>query len=117
MAYMQQHTGMQRHECEAECFRYEAWPGQACAYKIGEVYIVINAFSRTNSIHSLNAALPQVAIWRLRRRAEEVLGGGFDLRRFHTCILSHGPLPLDTLGTLVEEWIEGEKERMSFEKP
>ena len=29
--YMMEKTGMHRHECEAECYRYEAWPGQACA--------------------------------------------------------------------------------------
>mmetsp|Transcript_17300 Transcript_17300/g.28927 ORF Transcript_17300/g.28927 Transcript_17300/m.28927 type:complete len:580 (-) Transcript_17300:177-1916(-) len=83
--YMMEQTGMQRHECEAECNRYEAWPGQACAYKIGEV-----------------------AIWRMRRKAEERLGDGFDLRRFHTCLLEHGPLPLDTLGALVDAWLESE---------
>lgn len=84
--YMMEHTGMQRHECEAECARYEAWPGQACAYKIGEV-----------------------AIWRMRRRAEAELGERFNLKRFHTCLLAHGPLPLDTLGNLVDEWIEDER--------
>ena len=30
VAFMQEHTGMHAVECEAECFRYEAWPGQAC---------------------------------------------------------------------------------------
>ena len=79
-------TGMQRHECEAECYRYEAWPGQACAYKIGEV-----------------------AIWKMRHKAEAVLGEKFDMRKFHTCLLKHGPLPLDTLGNLVDEWVEDMK--------
>lgn len=83
--YMMEQTGMQRHECEAECNRYEAWPGQACAYKIGEV-----------------------AIWRMRRKAEARLGDGFNLRRFHTCLLEHGPLPLDALDALVDAWVERE---------
>ena len=39
MEYMMEKTGMHRHECEAECFRYEAWPGQACAYFVGYVAI------------------------------------------------------------------------------
>lgn len=83
--YMMEQTGMQRHECEAECYRYEAWPGQACAYKIGEV-----------------------AIWRMRRKAESALADRFDIRRFHTCLLEHGPLPLDTLANLVDTWVKDE---------
>jgi uncharacterized protein (DUF885 family) len=81
--YMMEKTGMHRHECEAECYRYEAWPGQACAYKVGEV-----------------------AIWRMRRSAEERLGPKFDLKRFHTVLLSSGPMPLDTLASMVESWVE-----------
>lgn len=81
--YMMANTGMHRHECEAECYRYEAWPGQACAYKIGEV-----------------------AIWKMRRKAEESLGDRFDIKKFHTCLLQHGPMPLDTLEKLVDEWID-----------
>ena len=76
-------TGMHRHECEAECYRYEAWPGQACAYKVGEV-----------------------AIWRMRREAEAKLGARFDLRRFHEVLLGSGPLPLDTLAALVARWAD-----------
>merc|ERR1712000_546951 len=72
--FMMEKTGMHRHEVEAECYRYEAWPGQACAYRVGEV-----------------------AIWRMRRHAESVLGDSFDIRAFHTCLLDSGPLPLDTL--------------------
>ena len=65
IVYMMEATGMHRHECEAECFRYEAWPGQACAYKVGEV-----------------------AIWRMRRSAEAALGTAFDVK---ACALD--PMP------------------------
>jgi len=79
--YMMEKTGMHRHECEAECYRYEAWPGQACAYKIGEV-----------------------AIWKMRREAEALLKQKFDLKQFHEVLLSSGPLPLDALEVMVQEW-------------
>lgn len=84
--YMMEKTGMHRHECEAECYRYEAWPGQACAYKIGEI-----------AFHKIRAA------------AEAELGKRFDLRRFHTEVLAHGPLPLDTLSDLITAWVARER--------
>jgi len=81
--YMMEQTGMHRHEVEAECYRYEAWPGQACAYKIGEI-----------------------AIWKMRHAAEEKLGSeGFNLKDFHDVVLNSGPLPLDALERMVEEWV------------
>ena len=73
---------MHRHECEAECNRYEAWPGQACAYKVGEV-----------------------AIWRMRRGAEAALGAAFDLKAFHSALLNSGPMPLDALAGAVDRWV------------
>ena len=79
--YFESKTGMHRHEAEAECYRYEAWPGQALAYKVGEV-----------------------AIWRMRRKAETALGPAFDLKAFHTVILDGGPMPLDSLAEKVEAW-------------
>ena len=66
--YMMEKTGMHRHECEAECFRYEAWPGQACAYFVG-----------------------YVAIREMRANAERALGAkAFDLRKFHSLVLGSG---------------------------
>jgi uncharacterized protein (DUF885 family) len=65
----------------SEAERYIAIPGQALAYKIG-----------------------QLKIRELRTRAEQKLGDRFDVRKFHTAVLSDGALPLDVLET-IDHWI------------
>ena len=78
-------TGMSRPEVLVEVERQIVNPGQACAYKIG-----------------------QLEILGLRERARRRLAERFDLRRFHTTVLEHGAVPLELLERVVESWIESE---------
>ncbi|MBA4804777.1 MAG: DUF885 family protein [Brevundimonas sp.] len=73
---------------ETELQRYIGWPGQATAYKIGEI-----------------------RLRQIRARAERELGERFDVRRFHDALLVDGPLPLDLLDARMDRWIAEEKAR------
>jgi uncharacterized protein (DUF885 family) len=82
IAYMLENTGMSESEVTTEIERYMALPGQACAYKVGELKIL-----------------------ELRDRAKAAFGDKFSLKDFHSVILENGALPLTVLEKLVDEWI------------
>jgi uncharacterized protein (DUF885 family) len=88
MSYMAATTALSLHEVTTETDRYISWPGQALAYKIGEL-----------------------KIRELRRRAEAALSGRFDLRRFHDAVLQNGAVPLPVLEAQVGTFIDEEKGR------
>ena len=80
--YFHKYTAMDEPNVQSEVDRYISWPGQALAYKIG-----------------------QLEFLKLREEARQKLGNKFDIRNFHDEALDSGPLPLDVLQTRVEAWI------------
>jgi uncharacterized protein (DUF885 family) len=84
--YFKANAGKAEHDIEVEVDRYIVWPGQALAYKIGELKLK-----------------------ELRAEAEKELGAKFDVRAFHDEVLGNGALPLDVLEKNVKAWMAQEK--------
>jgi uncharacterized protein (DUF885 family) len=82
------YTAMDEPNVQSEVDRYIAWPGQALAYKLG-----------------------QLEILKLRDEARQKLGDKFDLRSFHDEVVGKGPLPLEVLHEQMESWIAAQQKR------
>ena len=85
--YMTKNTALSPHNIVAEVDRYIGWPGQALAYKTGEL-----------------------AIRRIRRKAEQTLGDRFDIRSFHDRVLEAGSIPLPLLEERIDDWIDEQRQ-------
>jgi len=82
-ACLRENTGLSDYSIEGETKRYIGWPGQALAYKLGELEIL-----------------------RLRQKARDALGPRFDIREFHDRLLTDGPMPLSALERHIDQWLQ-----------
>lgn len=84
--YLSENTALSLHEVNTEINRYISWPGQALAYKTGEL-----------------------TIKSLRKKASEALGDKFDVRSFHDMILSEGTVTMEILAKMTDQYIAKNK--------
>ena len=85
VALFVENSALSTHNINTEVDRYISWPGQALAYKMGELKIL-----------------------ELRKKAEEALGENFDIRQFHDAVLENGSIPLTILEEKIDAFIERE---------
>jgi uncharacterized protein (DUF885 family) len=85
--YFHKYTAMDEPNIQTEVDRYIAWPGQALAYKVG-----------------------QMTMLRIRAKAQKELGDKFDIRAFHDELLGSGALPMDVLESRMNDWIARQKQ-------
>lgn len=86
IAFYKKNTSAGLPECTKMVERHIVMPSQATAYKIG-----------------------QLKILSLREKAKESLGAAFDIKEFHDVVLTNGPVPLNILEELVNDWVESKK--------
>ncbi|XP_052784214.1 uncharacterized protein LOC128220023 [Mya arenaria] len=90
ITYLQNYTAMAYGSAANEIDRYITWPGQACAYKVGEI-----------------------KIRELRKHAEDELGSRFNIQEFHLQVLENGAMPMSVLESLIKRWIQDIKSETS----
>ena len=83
--FFHDHSNIDDTSIQSEVDRYISTPGQALAYKVG-----------------------QLTILRLRERAQKALGAKFDIRAFHDQVVDAGALPLDVLSDRIDDWISAQ---------
>jgi uncharacterized protein (DUF885 family) len=93
VSYLADHTALSMHEVNTEINRYISWPGQALAYKIGEI-----------------------KIREMRTRAATVLQEDFDVRAFHDMVLSNGSVTLAILEKMTDRFIKQEMAKKKMKK-
>jgi uncharacterized protein (DUF885 family) len=84
--FMKENTAKTENDIVVEVDRYIIWPGQALAYKLGELKIK-----------------------ELKTKAKRELAEKFDVRKFHNALLDNGPLPLDILEKQIDKWFAEQK--------